>query len=222
MSKGSRMLRRALIVGGLCVVVAAVGSVAWAMTSASERIVACAKKSNGAMRLVDAAKECKKTERAVIWNTTGPQGPRGLPGPRGPAGEDGVDGENGLDGEDGVDGDDGDDGVDGLDGQDGAPGPPGPASEPKWQYAFRSASVAPSATASVLSDACATPLPHAVNGGYQLTGTSTTFLRVTGSAPNIQYGGTTASQWLVQFQNTGPYTQPVTIWVLCATGTLVP
>ena len=33
--RGSRMLRRALILGGLCVVVAAVASVGWAMTSAT-------------------------------------------------------------------------------------------------------------------------------------------------------------------------------------------
>ena len=108
------MLRRGLILGGLCVVVAAVGSVGWAMTSANEKFVACAKKKGGAMRLVDAAKDCRKTERAVIWNQ---QGVRGLPGPRGIAGENG---EDGLDGEDGVDGDDGDDG---FDGDDGAPGP---------------------------------------------------------------------------------------------------
>ena len=105
------MLRRALILGGLCVVVAAVGSVGWAMTSATnDKLVACAKKKSGALRLVNAAKDCRKTERAVTWNQ---QGVRGLPGPRGVAGENGLDGEDGLDGDDGVDGDDGDDGFDG-------------------------------------------------------------------------------------------------------------
>ena len=61
--RGSRMLRRALILGGLCVVVAAVGSVGWAMTSANDKFVACAKKKGGALRLVGNAKECRKTER---------------------------------------------------------------------------------------------------------------------------------------------------------------
>ena len=182
MNKRSGMLRRALIVGGLCVVVATVASVAWAMTSASTKIVACAKKSNGALRLVDAAKDCRKTERAVIWNTQGPQGPRGPAGARGPAGEDGVDGEDGLDGQDGVDGDDGDDGIDGIDGQDGAQGPPGPATEPKWRYAFSNANVAPSTTTPVKSEACAAPVPQAVNGGYQLTGSSATLVRATGDS----------------------------------------
>ncbi len=93
------MLRRALILGGLFVVVAAVGSVGWAMTSATnDKLVACAKKKSGALRLVNAAKDCRKTERAVTWNQ---QGVRGLPGPRGIAGENGLDGEDGLDGDDG-------------------------------------------------------------------------------------------------------------------------
>ena len=74
------MLRRALILGGLCVVVAAVGSVAWAMTSApTTSFVACAKKKGGALRLVAVAKDCRKSERVVTWNE---QGLRGLPGPR--------------------------------------------------------------------------------------------------------------------------------------------
>ena len=57
MRMGSRMLRRALIIGALCVVVAGGGSVAWAMTSASDKFVACARKSGGALRLVEAAKD---------------------------------------------------------------------------------------------------------------------------------------------------------------------
>ena len=114
MMRGSRMLRRALILGGLCVVVAAVASVGWAMTSAtSDKLVACAKKKGGALRLVVAAKDCRKTERAVTWNQ---EGPRGLPGPKGAEGDAGADG---LDGEDGIDGEDGDDGIDGIDGTDG-------------------------------------------------------------------------------------------------------
>ena len=109
MRGGSRMLRRALILGGLCVVVAVVASVGWAMTSAtSDKFVACAKKKGGSLRLVVAAKDCRKTERAVTWNQ---DGPRGLPGPKGAEGEAGADG---LDGEDGIDGDDGDDGIDGI------------------------------------------------------------------------------------------------------------
>ena len=105
MMRGSRMLRRALVLGGLCVVVAAVASVGWAMTSATRQaLVACAKKKGGALRLVATAKNCRKTERVVTWNQ---EGLRGLPGPKGVAGDDGLDGEDGIDGEDGVDGEDG-------------------------------------------------------------------------------------------------------------------
>ena len=78
MMRGSRMLRRALILGGLCVVVAAAASVAWSMTSAADKLyVACAKKKGGALRLVATAKNCRKTERVVTWNQ---EGLRGLPG----------------------------------------------------------------------------------------------------------------------------------------------
>jgi hypothetical protein len=212
MMTGSRMLRRALVLGGLFAVLAVVGSVAWATTSASAKFVACARKSGGALRLVAAAKDCRKTERAVIWSANGQPGPRGPAGPKGAAGQDGADG---LDGVDGLDGDDGDDGLDGLDGLDGAPGP---ASEPKWHYVFKTTTADPSTTTSVFSDACTSPLPpQAVNGGYKLTSAAAAFVRVISTAP--EGIGATASRWEVQFENTSGSPQPVTVWVLCATGT---
>ena len=86
--KGSRMLRRTLVLGALCVVVAAVGSVAWAMTSATnDKLVACARKSSGALRLVTAAKDCRKTERRghleparPTWAPPGREGSRAKTG----------------------------------------------------------------------------------------------------------------------------------------------
>jgi hypothetical protein len=206
MMRGSRMLRRALILGGLCVVVAAVGSVGWAMTSANDKLVACAKKSGGALRLVTAAKDCRKTERAVTWSQ---QGPRGLPGPRGVAGENGLDGEDGIDGEDGFDGDDGDDGVDGIDGTD---------ATVKWHYAYDTVMV-PNGASQAVSTACPAATPLAVNGGYRPPeGAPVTTLRVTASAPDG--GGTTATKWRVQFENTsGGTLAGVTTWVLCSNGT---
>ena len=210
MKRGSGMLRRALVVGALCAVTAAVGSVAWAVTSASDKFVACAMKSNGALRLVAAAKDCRKSERAVTWNASGQPGPRGPAGARGLAGEDGVDG---LDGDDGDDGDDGLDGEDGVDGEDGAPGP---ASEPKWLYVFADASV-PLGTSPVTLGPCPSQVPQAVNGGYQPGTTPVASVHVTASAPVGAL--TTASQWQVQFENTSGSTQMVKTWVLCATGT---
>lgn len=195
------MLRRALILGGLCVLVAAVGSVAWAMTSATDdKLVACAKKKGGALRLVTAAKECRKTERAVTWNQ---QGLRGLPGARG---AEGLDGEDGIDGEDGVDGDDGDDGVDGLDGDD---------ATVNWKYVV-TANVAVAAGAPTVSaGTCATPTPNAVNGGVQLTGLPAA-VSVTATSR-----GATAPTWDVKLANTGGATT-VSTWVLCSNGAFLP
>ena len=67
-------LRRLLIVGGVCALVVAIGSIAWATTSANGRIVACAKKSGGALRIVSKAANCKNDERAVVWNVRGEEG----------------------------------------------------------------------------------------------------------------------------------------------------
>jgi hypothetical protein len=198
------MLRRALILGGLCVVVAAIGSVAWAMTSANDKLfVACAKKKGGALRLVAVAKDCRKTERAVTWNQ---QGLRGLPGPRGVDGEDGLDGEDGFDGEDGVDGDDGSDGVDGLDGDD---------ATVKWRYVTLDKAIAPNASGVVQTESCSTVpgLPQAVNAGGHVVGST---LAVAG-VPNFTAGSHTSSQWSVDFGTTAA-ARTVTVWVLCANG----
>jgi hypothetical protein len=210
MMRGSRMLRRALILGGLCVVVAAAASVGWAMTSASDKLfVACAKKSSGALRLVAAAKDCRKTERAVTWNQ---QGLRGLPGPKGVAGENGVDGEDGedgFDGEDGIDGDDGLDGVDGIDGTD---------ATVKWRYVFTSNVQVNTGITTVTSAACPAASPQAVNGGYRPASPTAAVLRVIATGPDGP--GPTATQWTVQFENTSGSMQSVTTWVLCSNGTV--
>jgi hypothetical protein len=196
------MLRRALILGGLCVVVAAVASVGWAMTSAtSDKFVACAKKKGGALRLVVAAKDCRKTERAVTWNQ---DGPRGLPGPKGAEGEAGADG---IDGEDGVDGDDGDDGVDGFDGTDGI--------DATLRYVLTASVPVVGATPTISAGTCAAPTPNAVNGGVQISGLPAA-VSVTATSR-----GTTATTWDVKLANTGGNTT-VGTWVLCTSGTLLP
>jgi hypothetical protein len=199
------MLRRALILGGLCVVVAAIGSVAWAMTSANDKLfVACAKKKGGALRLVAVAKDCRKTERAVTWNQ---QGLRGLPGPRGVDGEDGLDGEDGFDGEDGVDGDDGSDGVDGLDGDD---------ATVTLKYVVTAGVAVANGTPTISAGTCASPNPpNAINGGVQVAGLPPA-VNVTATSR-----GTTASTWDVKLANSGSATT-VSTWVLCANGTNLP
>jgi hypothetical protein len=180
------------------------------MTSANDKLfVACAKKNGGALRLVAAAKNCRKTERAVTWNQ---EGPRGLPGPKGVAGGDGQDGADGLDGEDGVDGDDGLDGVDGIDGTDGAPGP---ATKLLYVYSAAEPIAAGPSTETVSSAVCMAPLAQAVNGGIKVSGLAAS-VRVRASAPTGS--GPQATQWETEVENTGAATT-VTAWVLCTNGT---
>lgn len=207
------MLRRALILCGLVVVLAAVGSVAWATTSASDTLVACAAKSSGAMRLVAAAKKCRKTERAVIWSANGQPGPRGPAGARGPAGEDGADGFDGLDGLDGQDG------VDGQDGIDGDTGPAGPPTKLLYVYSPSTVTVTANTTTVFPSPTCPVATePYALNAGIKLDAAPS--VHVTAAAPVGV--GATAAQWQVRLENTSASSQAATIWVLCATGTAGP
>jgi hypothetical protein len=46
-------------------------------------IKACAKKSGGAMRLIDSNKNCKKSERTLTWGTQGETGATGATGSKG-------------------------------------------------------------------------------------------------------------------------------------------
>jgi hypothetical protein len=49
-------------------------------------IKACAKKSGGAMRLIDSNKNCKKSERTLTWGTQGSAGATGATGAAGSSG----------------------------------------------------------------------------------------------------------------------------------------
>ena len=54
--------------------------------AAGSSIKACAKKSNGAMRLIDVSKKCKKSERTLTWGTKGAAGAKGAKGASGSSG----------------------------------------------------------------------------------------------------------------------------------------
>ena len=97
---------RALAALAACAALLVTGGIAWAVAPAadSSQVNACVNKSNGQVRIVDAASECKNNERCVSWNQKGAKG------------------DPGLDGKDGVDGKDGRDGVDGKDGTGGGAG----------------------------------------------------------------------------------------------------
>ena len=78
------------------VLVAVSGGLAVAATSAGGPVIgACANKKTGALRL---ASKCRRNERAIRWNQTGPQGPGGPAGPAGANGTSGGAGQTGPQG----------------------------------------------------------------------------------------------------------------------------
>ena len=66
--------------------------------AAGTTIKACAKKSGGAMRLIDSTKNCKKSERTLTWGTQGDAGATGAAGSTGGTGATGANGSNGSNG----------------------------------------------------------------------------------------------------------------------------
>lgn len=99
-STPARPLRRrvgALLTGAVAVV--ALAGAAYAGIDAvaqAEAITACKSDSNGSIRIVDDAAECRNNEVPVTWNTEGPAGPPGQAGPPGPPGPPGPGGVGGL------------------------------------------------------------------------------------------------------------------------------
>ena len=78
--------KNSLIIGISIVLGASILSVG-VSNAAGSSIKACAKKSNGAMRLIDVSKKCKKSERTLTWGTKGAAGAKGA---RGSAGTNGL------------------------------------------------------------------------------------------------------------------------------------
>src|SRR4051794_40375041 len=78
--------QKALVAAPVAVLAIVVASMAWATTRADGTIVACAKRSNGALRIVARASACTSAERVVTWSRQGPAGPRGAAGPAGAPG----------------------------------------------------------------------------------------------------------------------------------------
>jgi hypothetical protein len=78
------------------VLVVGVAATAWAaIPDGTGAISGCYAKKGGKLRVVKAGKTCKKTERPLTWNQTGPAGAPGSRGPAGPKGEKGAKGEPG-------------------------------------------------------------------------------------------------------------------------------
>ena len=115
-------MKRTLILATTFVAVAvALGFAPGAGSATAAIITACAKNSNGDLRLVRHATQCKSSETPISWNQAGPQGSQGPPGPngaQGPAGPQGPQGPAGAAGPAGAQG---------TQGVPGPAGPPGPA-----------------------------------------------------------------------------------------------
>ena len=90
-------------------------------------IYACARKTNGRLRVIKAPGSCLRTETAISWNARGPAGPQGPTGPAGDRGATGPQGAQGIAGNPGSPGATGPAGPPGATGQRGATGPAGPA-----------------------------------------------------------------------------------------------
>ena len=88
---------------------------------ATGTIQACVRK-DGRLRLVAENAVCRRRERLVSWNVSGPQGEPGPAGPIGPGGADGPPGPNGADGAPGPSGPPGPQGERGPQGPKGDPG----------------------------------------------------------------------------------------------------
>jgi|SRR4051794_17011250 hypothetical protein len=113
----------ALLVGGGAVVANA------AIPGVNGVIKGCYSRSGGALRVVDEAASCSKTELSVNWNVQGPVGPTGATGPTGPKGDAGAVGSSGAPGPQGpagATGPAGPAGTDGAPGPQGVPGAQGP------------------------------------------------------------------------------------------------
>jgi hypothetical protein len=80
-------------------------------------INACVNKSTGALRIVNSINSCKRAEKPLSWNQTGPQG---IKSAQGPAGAQGTQGLQGIQGPEGATG-----GPVGAQGQQGLSGPAG-------------------------------------------------------------------------------------------------
>lgn len=81
--------KNSLIIGLSIVLGASLLSVG-VSSAASSTIKACAKKSSGAMRLIDSSKKCKSSERTLTWGAKGTTGAKGARGTAGSNGTNGV------------------------------------------------------------------------------------------------------------------------------------
>jgi hypothetical protein len=113
------------IVGAAAFAALAAGGVgAFGNSSPATTVIqACRNTTNGLLRAVDSAQQCRTSEEAIAWNAKGDPGPAGAHGPEGPPGPAGPPGSEGPAGPQGPAGPIGPAGPTGPKGDDGDPGP---------------------------------------------------------------------------------------------------
>jgi hypothetical protein len=132
--RGIRMSHRRAVLLATCLAAglaaAALAQSAPLADSAPEAIQACRNTTNGLLRVVDDASQCREHEQALSWNSEGSPGPAGPPGPAGAPGAFGLPGPAGPAGPTGPAGPAGPAGSTGAAGPPGPQGPAGPAGPP--------------------------------------------------------------------------------------------
>ena len=115
-------MRAALLVGvGLAVLVGTAGATPSVSTTGGA-IILCKNMTNGNLRAVATAADCRSSEVALSFDAQGPPGPAGPQGATGPQGPAGPQGATGAVGPQGVKGDTGAVGPQGVKGDTGVPG----------------------------------------------------------------------------------------------------
>lgn len=199
--------RRAVLVAVAAAAVLAAGVAYSAGGSGSSTLTACVNDTNGNMRLVGSAGDCRQHESAVTWNaegqtgTTGPTGPTGPQGPTGATGATGPQGPTGAQGPTGPQGPAGPTGPQGPTGADGVSG---------YEIVSASADIGPGVSA-----AGTIPCPagkHVTGGGWTTDQVFATGVFVNQSGPNADGTG-----WVGSIQNTNTSgSVHVTLSAVCA------
>jgi hypothetical protein len=114
------------VLGTVAIVIATSGVAVAAIPGADGTIQSCYNDTNGNVRFVDTAADCRNHETALAFSQTGPQGPKGDKGDTGPQGPKGDTGPQGPKGDTGPQGPKGDTGPQGPKGDTGPQGPAGP------------------------------------------------------------------------------------------------
>lgn len=200
--------RRAVILVGAAVAAIAAAGVAYSSGGGSGTLTACVNDTNGNMRLVASASDCRQHESAVTWNAegqtgaTGPTGPQGPTGPSGPTGPQGVQGPTGPQG------------VQGPTGPQGATGPQGPTgADGVSGYQIVSASVPISPGQAAAGTLLCPGGRHVMGGGWTADSLFNFGVNVTQSGPNSDGTG-----WTGSIENTNTSGDPVTVTLsaICA------